>query len=151
MKQDQMSMACSLESRVPFLDHPLVEFAAQVPAHLKIREGKGKYVLRKAVESLLPRTTLTRKKLGFPTPIKNWLLDQRANPLYAKLQEPDGFIASYLDMGRVKTLVDEHRARKIDATDRIWRLLNLQFWGDIFISGTGQWQDRAAPVLEPVP
>jgi asparagine synthase (glutamine-hydrolysing) len=151
MKQDQMSMACSIESRVPFLDHPLVEFAAQVPAHLKIRQGKGKYILRKAVEDLLPQTTLTRKKLGFPTPIKNWLVDRRANPLYAKLQEPDGFIASYLDMGRVKTLISQHRAGRIDGTDRIWRLLNLQFWGEIFLSGHGQWQDRAARVLEPVP
>jgi asparagine synthase (glutamine-hydrolysing) len=150
MKQDQMSMACSLESRVPFLDHTFVEFAAQVPAHLKIRGGKGKYILRKAVESLLPPSTLTRKKMGFPTPIKNWLLDGRANALYAKLQEPDGFIASYLDMSRVKTLIEEHRNRKIDATDRIWRLLNLQYWGEIFLSGRSQEQDLSARVLEPV-
>jgi asparagine synthase (glutamine-hydrolysing) len=150
MKQDQMSMACSIESRVPFLDHPLVEFAAQVPAHLKIREGKGKYILRKAVENLLPQSTLTRKKMGFPTPIKNWLLDPRANALYTKLQEPDGFIASYLDMSRVKTLIEQHRNHTIDATDRIWRLLNLQYWGEIYLSGRGQEQDLSARVLEPV-
>jgi asparagine synthase (glutamine-hydrolysing) len=144
MKQDQMSMACSIESRVPFLDHPLVEFAAQVPAHLKIRDGKGKYILRKAVEDLLPQTTLTRKKMGFPTPLKNWLLDPKANPLYAKLLEPQGFIASYLDMSRVKTLIEQHRSHKIDATDRIWRLLNLQYWGEIFLSGRGQWHDLPA-------
>jgi asparagine synthase (glutamine-hydrolysing) len=150
MKQDQMSMACSIESRVPFLDHPLVEFAAQVPAHLKIREGKGKYILRKAVEDLLPQTTLARKKLGFPTPIKNWLLDPRADKLYAKLRDPDGFIASYLDMGRVKSLIEQHRSRTIDATDRIWRLLNLQYWGEIFLPGRGLGQDHSARVLEPV-
>ena len=150
MKQDQMSMACSLESRVPFLDHTFVEFAAQVPAHLKIRDGKGKYILRKAVESLLPPSTLTRKKMGFPTPLKNWLLDARANALYAKLQAPDGFIASYLDMSRVKTLIEEHRNRKIDATDRIWRLLNLQYWAEIFLSGRSQERDLPAQVLEPV-
>jgi asparagine synthase (glutamine-hydrolysing) len=151
MKQDQMSMACSIESRVPFLDHPLVEFAAQVPAQLKIREGKGKYILRKAVEDLLPRATLSRKKLGFPTPVKNWLLDARANPLYDKLLDAEGFIASHLDMGRVKSLIEQHRSHKIDATDRIWRLLNLQFWGEIFLSGRGQWKDREASILEPVP
>jgi asparagine synthase (glutamine-hydrolysing) len=149
MKQDQMSMACSIESRVPFLDHPLVEFAAQVPAHLKIRDGKGKYILRKAVEDLLPQATLTRKKMGFPTPLKNWLLDPRANPLYAKLLEPQGFLSSYLDMSRVKTLIERHRSRKIDATDRIWRLLNLQYWGEIFLSGRDQWQHLPASVLEP--
>jgi len=150
MKQDQMSMACSIESCVPFLDHPLVEFAAQVPAHLKIREGRGKYILRKAVEDLLPQNTLTRKKMGFPTPLKNWLLDPRANALYTKLQEPDGFIASYLDMGRVKTMIEQHRNRTIDATDRIWRLLNLQYWGEIFLTARGQGQDHSARVLEPV-
>ncbi len=150
MKQDQMSMACSIESRVPFLDHPLVEFAAQVPAHLKIREGKGKYILRKAVEDLLPQNTLTRKKMGFPTPIKNWLLDPRANALYATLQEPAGFIAYYLDMGRVKTMIEQHRSRTIDATDRIWRLLNLQYWGELFLSGRDQGQNLSARALEPV-
>lgn len=147
MKQDQMSMACSIESRVPFLDHPLVEFAAQVPAHLKIRDGKGKYILRKAVENLLPPTTLTRQKLGFPTPIKNWLLDPRADALYKKLQEPNGFIASYLDMSRVKSLIEQHRSQTIDATDRIWRLLNLQYWGEIFLSGRDQAQELSARVL----
>jgi len=149
MKQDQMSMACSIESRVPFLDHTFVEFAAQVPANLKIREGKGKYILRKAVENLLPPSTLTRKKMGFPTPIKNWLLDPRANALYTKLQEPNGFIASYLDMGRVSKMIEQHRSHKIDATDRIWRLLNLQYWGEIFLSGKDQVQDLSARVLEP--
>jgi asparagine synthase (glutamine-hydrolysing) len=66
MKQDQMSMACSLESRVPFLDHTFVEFAAQVPAHLKIRDGKGKYILRKAVESLLAAVNIDAQENGFP-------------------------------------------------------------------------------------
>jgi asparagine synthase (glutamine-hydrolysing) len=150
MKQDQMSMACSIESRVPFLDHPLVEFAAQVPAHLKIRDGKGKYILRKAVEDLLPPATLARKKMGFPTPLKNWLLDPRAHPLYAKLLEPHGFLSSYLDMSRVKTLIEQHRSHQIDATDRIWRLLNLQYWGEIFLSGRGEWQHLPVSVLEPV-
>jgi asparagine synthase (glutamine-hydrolysing) len=150
MKQDQMSMACSIESRVPFLDHPLVEFAAQVPSRLKIRDGKGKYILRKAVEDLLPAATLGRKKMGFPTPVKNWLLDKRAGPLYKKLLDPNGFVASYLDMGRVKTLIDQHRGGTIDATDRVWRLLNLQEWGDIFMSGAGHGQDHKADVLEPV-
>jgi asparagine synthase (glutamine-hydrolysing) len=149
MKQDQMSMACSLESRVPFLDHPLVEFAAGVPSRLKIREGKGKYILRKAVEDLLPQETLTRKKMGFPTPIKAWLLDARSAPLYDKLLEPNGLVASYLNLPAVRDLVERHRNRSIDATDRIWRLLNLQYWGEIFLSGREDWKDRVLAVSTP--
>jgi asparagine synthase (glutamine-hydrolysing) len=88
--------------------------------------------------------------MGFPTPLKNWLLDARANALYAKLQAPDGFIASYLDMSRVKTLIEEHRNRKIDATDRIWRLLNLQYWGEYSCRAAARKQNLSARVLEPV-
>ncbi len=71
MKQDQMSMASSIESRVPFLDHPFVEFAASVPDNLKIRDGEGKYILKRAVEDLLPHDIIYRKKMGFPTPLRN--------------------------------------------------------------------------------
>lgn len=142
MKQDQMSMASSIESRVPFLDHPLVEFSTRVPSRLKIRDGKGKYILRQAVEDLLPQETLTRKKMGFPTPIKNWLLAPSSAPLYAKLLEPNGLIASHLDVNAVKSLLDQHQRRSIDATDRIWRLLNLQYWGEIFLSGRDNWKTR---------
>ena len=146
MKQDQMSMACSIESRVPFLDHPLVEFAARVPSRLKIRDGKGKYILREAVANLLPQETLTRKKMGFPTPLKAWLLDPRSAPVYTKLLEPDGLVASCLDLTAVKALLDQHRNRSIDATDRIWRLLNLQHWGEIFLSGADKWKTRLLAV-----
>jgi asparagine synthase (glutamine-hydrolysing) len=134
-KQDRMSMACSIESRVPFLDHPFVEYAAQVPDGLKIRGRTQKYVLKKAVEDLLPESIVHRKKMGFPTPLRQWLLEPESEPIFAALRDRDGFLASYLDLGQVDTLLDEHVARRHDATDRIWRLLNLQVWGDLFISG----------------
>src|SRR5919197_2875694 len=72
MKQDQMSMAASIESRVPFLDHKLVEFAARMPDTMKLRGWTTKYVLRRAMRGLLPPQILTRKKMGFPTPVGNW-------------------------------------------------------------------------------
>ena len=135
MKQDQMSMACSLESRVPFLDHPFVEFAASVPPELKIRNGERKYIFKKAVEDLLPHDIVYRKKMGFPTPLRSWLLEDRAAPLYAMLRAPDGLIAEHLDMDAVDALLTRHQSGVEDATDRIWRLLNLQLWGDAFLSG----------------
>ena len=78
MKQDQMSMATSIESRVPFLDHKFVEFAASVPPHMKLRGKQGKYIMKKAVEDLLPHDIIYRKKMGFPTPITAWLLREEA-------------------------------------------------------------------------
>jgi asparagine synthase (glutamine-hydrolysing) len=135
MKQDQMSMAASVESRVPFLDHPLVEFAARIPDRLKICGREQKHVLKAAVSDLLPRAIVHRKKMGFPTPLAQWLRDARAEPLYARLRSPGGLLAAHLNMGQVEALIERHRSGRQDATDRIWRLLNLQLWGDLFLTG----------------
>jgi asparagine synthase (glutamine-hydrolysing) len=138
MKQDQMSMACSIESRVPFLDHTFVEFAAAVPERLKIRGGEAKYILKRAVEPLLPRDIVYRRKMGFPTPLRQWLAGPDAEPVEARLLAPGGLLASYLDLGVVATLLERHRSGVEDATDRIWRLLNLQLWGEVFWKGGGR-------------
>jgi asparagine synthase (glutamine-hydrolysing) len=135
MKQDQMSMACSVESRVPFLDQQLVELAMRIPDRLKIRRGTQKYVLKKAMEDLLPRSIVHRKKMGFPTPLRSWLSDPLAEPLYACLLSRDGLLAAHLDMHEVESLIARHRSGREDATDRLWRLLNLQIWGDLFLTG----------------
>jgi asparagine synthase (glutamine-hydrolysing) len=143
MKQDQMSMACSIESRVPFLDHPFVEFAAQVPDSLKIRGGVGKFILKEAVGDLLPPEIIHRKKMGFPTPLRQWLLDPRAQPLYSLLASRDSLLASLVDSKALSMLVDRHRGGLHDATDRIWRLLNLQLWGDVFLLGRREhWREE---------
>jgi asparagine synthase (glutamine-hydrolysing) len=135
MKQDQMSMASSIESRVPFLDHLFVEFAMSIPDRLKVHGGTQKYILKKAVEDILPHEIIYRKKMGFPTPLRQWLLEPRANPLYEALRAPDGFAASYLNLREVEALIERHRSGFEDATDRIWRLINLQLWGDLFLTG----------------
>lgn len=135
MKQDQMSMSASIESRVPFLDHQFVEFSTRIPAHLKIRGNTQKYVFKKAVEDLLPPEITHRKKMGFPTPIRQWLLTERATPLFDSLRDPNGFIAAYVDRAAVNGLIERHLRNQEDATDRLWRLLNLQLWGDLFITG----------------
>ncbi|HMF78873.1 MAG TPA: asparagine synthase (glutamine-hydrolyzing) [Bryobacteraceae bacterium] len=135
MKQDQMSMACSIESRVPFLDHTLVEFAAGVPEAMKIKNGTGKYIMKRAVEDLLPRDIVYRPKMGFPTPLRSWLRDKRADALFSLLLDRDRMLGEYVDLGYVETLIQKQRSGAEDATDRIWRLLNLQLWGDIFLRG----------------
>jgi asparagine synthase (glutamine-hydrolysing) len=133
MKQDQMSMSCSIESRVPFLDHQFVEFAARVPDQLKIRGGEGKYILKKAAEDLLPRHIIYRTKMGFPTPLRRWLMQPEAERIYRLLLQTDGLLAGVLDLHTVSDMIQRHRSGSIDATDRIWRLLNLQLWGELFL------------------
>jgi asparagine synthase (glutamine-hydrolysing) len=147
MKQDQMSMAASIESRVPFLDHEFVEFAARVPGDLKLRHGEGKYIVKKAVEDLLPRAIVYRKKMGFPTPLRAWLMDPRAAAVFAALRRPGGLLASYLDTAGIEALIARHQSGQVDATDRIWRLLNLQIWGDLFLTGRRDqvWEGLLAP------
>jgi len=134
MKQDQMSMACSIESRVPLLDHTFVEFAAQLPPEMKLR-GAGKHIIKKAVEDLLPRHIIYGRKRGFPTPLRQWLQGPQAQPLYTLLKAPDGLLARYLDPAALSRLMDQHRTGQYDHTDRIWRLLNLQIWGHVFLDG----------------
>jgi asparagine synthase (glutamine-hydrolysing) len=135
MKQDQMSMAASIESRVPFLDHQFVEFSTRVPARLKLRGGEGKYIVKRAVEDLLPREIIYRRKMGFPTPIRQWLLDPRADALYSVLRARGGLLSAYIDSSALDRLLERHTRGVEDATDRIWRLLNLQVWGDLFLTG----------------
>ena len=135
MKQDQMSMASSIESRVPFLDHPFVEFAARVPDGLKIRGGEGKYILKRAVEDLLPGEIIYRRKMGFPTPLRQWLLDDRTRPLLSLLLDRKGLLAEYVNLSFVENLIEKQVTQREDATDRLWRLINLQLWGEIFLKG----------------
>ena len=138
MKQDQMSMACSIESRVPFLDHTFVEFAAQVPEHLKIRDGQGKYIVKKAVEDLLPHDIIYRKKMGFPTPLRQWFRDEKSQPLFRLLLDRKSFLGEYVNLDYVADLIQRQRSGTDDATDRLWRLVNLQLWGGMSFGGRHQ-------------
>ncbi|MFL6415562.1 MAG: asparagine synthase (glutamine-hydrolyzing) [Bryobacteraceae bacterium] len=135
MKQDQMSMACSIESRVPFLDHTFVEFAARVPDNLKIRNKSGKYIMKKAAEDLLPHDIIYRKKMGFPTPLRQWFRDKENDSVISLLLRPKSFLSEYVNLNYVEELVAKQRGGVEDATDRLWRLLNLQVWGEMMFAG----------------
>ncbi len=135
MKQDQMSMAASVESRVPFLDHEFVEHVVGIPARHKLRGWQTKAVLRAALRDLVPREVLTRKKMGFPTPIGRWLRSGFA-PIV------DEFVVSEraLDRGfftpeAITRLVNEHRSGRHNHGDRLWLLVNLEMWHRIFLEG----------------
>ena len=128
MKQDNMSMAASIESRVPFLDHELVEFATNIPQNLQLGGFAGKRILKKAVEDLLPHSILYRPKLGFPTPWSRWLAGPQLDVIRNLLLEPRSLERNLFKREAVVRLFEEHRAGHRDHYDRIWRLLNLELW-----------------------
>ncbi len=128
MKQDQMSMAASIESRVPFLDHELVEFTARIPAKYDTQGMAGKFILKAAVEDLLPRDIVYRQKMGFPTPWAYWLAGPQLDQLEQLLLEPRTLERNYFQPEAVKKMFAEHRAAARDHGNRIWRFLNLELW-----------------------
>ncbi len=135
MKQDQMSMAASIESRVPFLDHELVEFTATIPAKYQTRGMAGKYILKEAVEDLLPKDIVYRRKMGFPTPWAYWLNGPQLQSLEQLLLEPRTLARGYFRPEAVRKLFAEHRAGRRDHGNRIWRLLNLELWQRVCLEG----------------
>jgi asparagine synthase (glutamine-hydrolysing) len=135
MKQDQMSMAASIESRVPFLDHVLVEFTARIPAQYSIEGMAGKFILKRAVQDLLPRSIVYRRKMGFPTPWEYWLAGPQLDDLERMLLEPRSTERRLFRSDVVKRIFAEHRAKVRDHGNRIWRLVNLEVWQRVMIDG----------------
>ena len=121
-------MAASIESRVPFLDHPLVEFATNIPQNLQLGGFAGKRILKKAVEDLLPHSILYRPKLGFPTPWSRWLAGPQLEVICKLLLEPRSTERELFQPAAVERIFNEHRSGHRDHADRIWRLLNLELW-----------------------
>jgi asparagine synthase (glutamine-hydrolysing) len=135
MKQDQMSMAASVESRVPFLDHGFVEHVTAMPAHFKVRGWRTKVTLREAVRDLLPREILTRRKMGFPVPVGHWLRGQFWPVVEDLVLGPRALQRGFFDPISLKRLAMEHRQGLREHGDRLWLLLNLELWQRIFLDG----------------
>ncbi len=135
MKQDQMSMAASIESRVPFLDHRLVEFSTKLPDRLKLRGWTTKYVLREAMKDVLPESILKRRKMGFPVPLGRWFRGE-FRPLL------DNYVVSERTVARghfqpdfLHRLVHEHVDGTADHTERLWALVNFEMWQRHLLDG----------------
>ena len=123
-KQDQMSMAASIESRVPFLDHHLVEWAATLPPHVKLQGTSGKALVRLAAERTLPRSITHARKRGFLVPLARWLREIGYDVLQGYAPRADDAL---LNARYVQQLIEEHRAGR-DHTARLWRILAFQVW-----------------------
>jgi asparagine synthase (glutamine-hydrolysing) len=134
MKQDQMSMAASLESRVPFLDHKLVEFAARMPDTMKLRGWTTKYVLRRAMGGLLPPQILTRKKMGFPTPVGRWFRGPFRRVIDEYVLGERAAARGVFNPSYARDLVARHAAGE-NHTERLWMLVNFEIWQRRFFDG----------------
>jgi asparagine synthase (glutamine-hydrolysing) len=127
-KVDRMSMAHSLEARVPLLDHPLVEFMATVPSSLKLRRFTTKYLMRRAVRDRLPRTVLKGPKRGFNVPMPGWLAGDLRGFMTDTLSPQRITQTGIFQPAAVTRLVDEHLGRVADHSRALWALIVLEHW-----------------------
>jgi asparagine synthase (glutamine-hydrolysing) len=120
-------MRVSLEARVPLLDHEIAEFAFSLPSRLKFRDGVGKWVLRRAIEDLVPASVLSKPKQGFGVPLDKWFKGPLAHRLDA-LRRPGNPIFAYVDHAATGRLLREHAVGRRDHSYALWRLLVLSLW-----------------------
>src|SRR5688500_12122947 len=135
---DRMSMAHGLEARSPFLDHELVEFLAKVPAKIKVQNNQPKYLLRKLAADYLPAPILQREKQGFMLPIAYWFRTDLF-PVISQMLEHSYFVkAGWFRKESIQRLLDEHRNHRYDHHVRLWMLLTLELWHQLYIEGVAQ-------------
>ncbi len=129
MRVDKMAMATSIEARVPFLDHRMVEFAFRVPKSLKIKNGVGKYILKKAAEGILPNEIIYRTKQGLNSPIDTWLRTSTLSRYAEETIMDSPFINSGIfNKNYIHSLLKEHSANNANYSKQIWSLLVLSLW-----------------------
>jgi len=124
-KQDRMSMSASIESRVPFLDNKIVDFANSLSPELKLNDGVGKYILRKVAKDILPKEVIDRKKIGFSVPLNNWF----QGPLHGYLKEQlldNETVNEFFGEEYVTTLLK--RQKRHNCSLQLWAILNFKIW-----------------------
>jgi asparagine synthase (glutamine-hydrolysing) len=134
MKQDQMSMAASIESRVPFLDHKLVEFTAQMPTRMKLRGDTTKFLLKEAMKGILPDEILYRQKMGFPVPVGSWFRNKFKHIVEEYVLSERALNRGIFNADFVREIVVKHNSGE-NHDERIWHLVNFEIWQRQFIDG----------------
>ena len=134
MKKDKMGMATSIEARVPFLDYTFVELAFQIPSAMKVKKLATKYILKKAMERLLPTEIIYRKKEGFPTPISNWLRTELKDFTMETLCSSAALSHGFFDRKAVRSMVEAHMKGTEDNNRLLFPLINFEIWHKLFFS-----------------
>jgi asparagine synthase (glutamine-hydrolysing) len=135
MRVDKMTMANSVEARVPFLDHEIVEFALALPAKMKVRNGEGKYLLKKAVEGILPPEVVNRKKQGFVAPVGDWLRGETGVKIRREIKNSSLAERGLLDYEAIDRLWDAHQSGRGEWSFQLWNIYNVSAWHDLWIAG----------------
>lgn len=132
-KVDRMTMATSLEARVPLLDHELIEFVETIPAELKLKGLETKYIFKKAMEGIVPNEILYREKQGFGVPIGEWINSQLKARIHETLLEKKTLERGYFDEKYIRILLDEHTRNRRDHSHSLWILWMLELWHREFV------------------
>ena len=132
---DRMSMACSLEVRSPFVDPRVVQFAASLPAEMKLKGRSLKYLLRRLARRYLPEEITRLPKQGFGFPVGIWMRRELSGLVEARLRASRLVAAGVFRQGPIDRLLDEHMQGRVDHSYRLWLLLNLEIWYEIYIEG----------------
>jgi len=135
MRVDKMTMATSVEARVPYLDHKLVEFAMSIPSGLKYHHGETKYILKRALEGVIPNQVLNREKKGFGVPLDEWMRGRFGGFVEESLVSSKIRRRGLFDYGFVKHMLTEHQRGRANYSFFLWSLLNLSLWYDQWIEG----------------
>ena len=137
-KVDRMSMAVSLETRVPLLDHKLIEFVCtRIPASMKMKGLETKHIFKHAMRNLVPAEILDRPKQGFGIPIDRWINEQLRERVRGTLTEPRTMQRGYVEPRYVKLLLDEHERGRRDHATELWALFMLELWQRKFVDAPG--------------
>ena len=136
MKMDKMSMAASVEARVPLLDNPLIDWALRLSPRHKIRGLEGKVLLKRLARKLLPREVVDRPKVGFTVPLSPWFRGELRELLADTLLSPACLGRGYFEPAVLRGYVDDHLAGRRDRGRELWTLLTLELWHR-------QWIDRS--------
>jgi asparagine synthase (glutamine-hydrolysing) len=135
MLTDKMSMAVSLECRVPLLDQRLVELAATMPGPLKVRGGELKHIMKRSLQGVLPDSILQREKRGFGAPMGAWLRAE-LSPLLRDVLSRESIVRRGLfDPVAVERVIQEHERQRADRTDHLLAMINLEIWCRLYLDG----------------
>src|SRR5436190_7469506 len=136
MRVDKITMATSVEARVPFLDHHLIEYAMNLPRELKVKGQTGKHILKRALESILPADVLYQPKRGFGAPVREWFRGSGGDALAKQLMNSAIRERNFFDYSFIQRIADEHQRETRDWSANLWCLLNLSLWYERWIAGT---------------